>query len=84
MRDLDSEEPLVPHEFGFNVAFGLDKPLDQTYGSYVANTVTFNYVYKMESGQEAKTGHLLSTYPAIMTDSLVSIRQRSICMAFQI
>ena len=44
MRDLDQEPALVPADYGYNLAFGLQKALDPTYGRYVVNTVIFNYV----------------------------------------
>lgn len=32
MRDLDSEGPLIPSKFGFNIGFGLKRDIDPTYG----------------------------------------------------
>ena len=31
-RDLDHEEALLPNNFGFNIAFGLKRPIDPDYG----------------------------------------------------
>ncbi len=50
MRDLDEEPPLIPADYGYNIAFGLPKPLDPTYGRYVVNTVIFSYVTDAATG----------------------------------
>jgi hypothetical protein len=44
MRDLDSEKPLVPNEFGFNIGFGLRRDIDPTYGKFIVQKVSQNYV----------------------------------------
>ena len=44
MRDLDSEEPLIPSRFGFNIGFGLRRDIDPTYGKFIALKVSQNYV----------------------------------------
>ncbi len=43
MRDLDAEDPLLPADYGYNLAFGLPKPMDPSFGRYLVNTVTFEY-----------------------------------------
>ena len=43
MRDLDAEDPLLPADYGYNLAFGLAKPMDLSFGKYIVNTVTFEY-----------------------------------------
>jgi hypothetical protein len=43
MRDLDAEDPLLPADYGYNLAFGLAKPMDLSFGKYIVNTVTFDY-----------------------------------------
>ena len=43
MRDLDGADPLLPADYGYNLAFGLPKPIDPSYGRYLVNTVTFSY-----------------------------------------
>jgi hypothetical protein len=43
MRDLDAVEPLLPADYGYNLAFGLAKPMDPLFGRYLVNTVTFDY-----------------------------------------
>jgi hypothetical protein len=44
MRDLDSEKPLIPSEFGFNLGFGLKRDIDPTYGQFMVQKVSQNYV----------------------------------------
>ena len=43
VRDLDAEDPLLPADYGYNLAFGLAKPMDFSFGKYIVNTVTFDY-----------------------------------------
>ena len=43
MRDLDVENPLLPADYGYNLAFGLPNPMDPSFGLYVVNTVSFDY-----------------------------------------
>ena len=35
MRDLDSEGPLLPSKYGFNIGFGLKRDIDPTYGRFI-------------------------------------------------
>jgi hypothetical protein len=47
IRDLDQENPLIPSDYGYNIAFGLLKlggNPDPTYGQFTVNTVSFFYV----------------------------------------
>ena len=39
-RDLDHEGPLYPKDYGFNLAFGLKRPIDPKYGRFVVFKVT--------------------------------------------
>ena len=43
MRDLDAEDPLLPVDYGYNLAFGLAKPMDSSFGKYIVNSVTFDF-----------------------------------------
>ena len=40
MRDLDAEDALIPADYGYNMAFGLPKLMDPSFGRYLVNTVT--------------------------------------------
>jgi hypothetical protein len=50
MRDLDVEDPLLPADYGYNLAFGLPKPMDPSFGLYVVNTVSFDYYTNETTG----------------------------------
>ena len=48
MRDLDSEPPLIPYNDsigvgGFDMAFGVGRPIDPQIGFYSVNEVHFYY-----------------------------------------
>jgi hypothetical protein len=43
MRDLDASPPLKPGDYGFNIAFGIGKPLDMSYGKFIVSTVSFGF-----------------------------------------
>jgi hypothetical protein len=38
-RDLANVPPMIPHEYGFEIAFGMSVPLDPSYGYYQANNI---------------------------------------------
>ena len=40
MRDLDSEGPMLPSKYGFNIGFGLKREIDPRYGSFNVNKVS--------------------------------------------
>ena len=42
-RDLSLEGPMVPHDYGFEMAFGLATEIDPSYGYYTVNNIR-NYV----------------------------------------
>lgn len=50
MRNLDLEPPLIPADFGYDLAFGLPKVIDPTIGKYIVNRVAFDYVTDNSTG----------------------------------
>lgn len=53
MRDLDTEDPLYPNQYGFEMAFGQGVPMDRSIGYYSASMVSFNYV-KHDNGTQSR------------------------------
>ena len=43
MTDLNELGPFKPQELGFDIAFGIDKPLDPSYGFMRVRLVDFYY-----------------------------------------
>ncbi len=62
-RDLDHEGPLYPKDFGFNIAFGLKRPIDPQYGKFIVSKVTQQYVYDKGQKSRIKTKKPLDFIP---------------------
>ena len=43
---------MILDKFGFNLAFGLSKPLEPSVGFFVVNRVHYNYIY--DNGKRAR------------------------------
>ena len=43
MTNLDQQGPMYPKQYGFDIAFGLDKPMDPSYGYLQFQQIVFRY-----------------------------------------
>lgn len=44
IKDLNVEPEMILSEYGFNVAFGLKKPLDPSIGKFIAYRVIYSHI----------------------------------------
>lgn len=65
-RDLDHEEALVPRDYGFNIAFGLKRPIDPNYGQFLVYKVTQQYSYVNGVKSKTKSKQKLEIIPCEM------------------
>ena len=55
LRNLDvPTEYLTPSDFGLELAFGIGKPIDPSYGNLTANIVSYDYLDGNSSDSKGK------------------------------
>lgn len=57
-RELDSAGFLLPAEYGFDIAFSTTFSMNSSYGSFVANLVSYDYI---------NASHIKTRYPLKIT-----------------